>query len=85
MSGVVMNNEVDLCVTTSLNYLPPLHGLGGATDIAPGYYLPPLSSLGLQHLEPQAMLKSDPRAGTSGHNRGGRVCLDLHPIISPGD
>ncbi len=31
-----MNNEVDLCVTISLNYLPPLF------------------SLGLQQIEPQA-------------------------------
>ena len=85
MSGVVMNNEVDLCVTISLNYLPPPFSLGGATDIAPGYYLPPLSGLGLQQLEPQAMPGPNPRDGTSGHNRGGRGSEDLHPIISPGD
>jgi hypothetical protein len=55
MSGVVvMNNEVDLCVTISLNYLPPLFSLGVEGIVAPGYYMPPLSSLGLQQLEPQA-------------------------------
>ncbi len=80
-----MNNEVDLCVTISLNYLPPPLAPGGEGIIASGYYLPPLSSLGLQQLEPQAMLEPDPRGGKSGHNRGGRGSEDLHPIISPGD
>jgi len=56
-----MNNEVDLCVTISLNYLPPPLAPGGARVIAPGYYLPLLSSLGLQQLEPQAMLEPNPR------------------------
>jgi hypothetical protein len=63
----------------------PCPSPGATTARAPGFYLPPLSSLGLQQLEPQAMLEPDSRAGTSGHNGGGRGSEDLHPIISPGD
>ncbi len=56
-----MNNEVDLCVTISLNYLPPPLAPGGEGIIAPGYYMSPLSSLGLQQLEPQAIPEPNPR------------------------